>query len=91
MMTPAPLAQPRSRTFREAQNNPMDSHVDRKQIRWNPRPRTRAGLHLKTEKLPYQRPVIAQSQFTASAIMVAERMDVRACRASRSSPNRPSW
>jgi uncharacterized Rmd1/YagE family protein len=56
----------------------MDSHVDRKQIRWNPRPRTRAGLHLKTEKLPYQRPVIAQLEFTASAIMVAERMDVRA-------------
>jgi len=56
----------------------MDSHIDRKQIRWNPRPRTRAGLHLKTEKLPYQRPVIAQAQFTASAIMVAERMDLRA-------------
>ncbi|MET0983229.1 MAG: RMD1 family protein [Telluria sp.] len=56
----------------------MDSHIDRKQIRWNPRPRTRPGLHLKTEKLPYQRPVIAQPQFTASAIMVAERIDVRA-------------
>jgi uncharacterized Rmd1/YagE family protein len=55
----------------------MDSHIDRKQIRWNPRPRTRPGLHLKTEKLPYQRPVITQLQFTASAIMVAERIDVK--------------
>src|SRR5688572_29880654 len=56
----------------------MENHIDRKQIRWSPRPRTRPGLHLKTEKLPYQRPVIAGLQFTASAIMVAERIDVRA-------------
>jgi uncharacterized Rmd1/YagE family protein len=56
----------------------MESHIDRKRIHWHPRPRTRPGLHLKTEKLPYHRPVIAGQQFTASAIMVAERIDVRA-------------
>jgi uncharacterized Rmd1/YagE family protein len=56
----------------------MDSHSDRKQIRWNPRPRTRPGLHLKTEKLPYHRPVITRLQFTAHAIMAAGRIDVRA-------------
>jgi len=56
----------------------MDSHIDRDQIRWNPRPRTRPGLHLKTEKLPYQRPVIPGAQFAASALMVAERIDLKA-------------
>jgi len=56
----------------------MDSHLDKKQIRWNPRPRTRPGLHVKTEKLPFQRPVIAQTEFSARAIMAAERIDVRA-------------
>lgn len=56
----------------------MDTKNDNKRINWHPRPRTRPGLHLKTQKLPYQRPVIPQLQFTASAIMVAERIDVRA-------------
>jgi uncharacterized Rmd1/YagE family protein len=56
----------------------MNSQTDRKQIRWNPRPRSRPGLHLKTEKLPHQRPVITKLQFNARAIMVAERIDVRA-------------
>lgn len=56
----------------------MDSNIEKKQIRWNPRPRTRPGLHVKTEKLPFQRPVIAQPEFTARAIMAAERIDVRA-------------
>ena len=56
----------------------MDSHINRKQIHWNPRPRTRPGLHLNTEKLPYHRPVLTQLQFTATAIMAAERIDVRA-------------
>lgn len=56
----------------------MESQINRKRIRWNPRPRTRPGLHVKTEKLPFQRPVIARHEFTASAIMVAERIDVRA-------------
>jgi len=56
----------------------MDTQTDRKQIHWNPRPRSRPGLHLKTEKLPHQRPVIPKPQFSASAIMVAERIDVRA-------------
>ena len=56
----------------------MSNQTDRKRIHWNPRPRSRPGLHLKTEKLPYQRPVIAQLRFTASAIMVAERIDVKA-------------
>jgi uncharacterized Rmd1/YagE family protein len=55
----------------------MDSKPDTKRIQWNPRPRTRPGLHLKTQKLPYQRPVITRLQFTASALMVAERIDVR--------------
>jgi uncharacterized Rmd1/YagE family protein len=56
----------------------MDSETQRKQIHWNPRPRSRQGLHLKTEKLPHQRPVIARPQFGAHAIMVAERIDVKA-------------
>jgi uncharacterized Rmd1/YagE family protein len=55
----------------------MDSQ-NRKQIHWNPRPRSRPGLHLKTEKLPHQRPVITLQQFSARALMVAERIDVRA-------------
>jgi uncharacterized Rmd1/YagE family protein len=55
----------------------MDRPIDKKKIRWNPRPRTRPGLHVKTEKLPFQRPVITRHQFTASAIMAAERIDVR--------------
>jgi uncharacterized Rmd1/YagE family protein len=56
----------------------MDSQTERKQIHWNPRPRSRQGLHLKTEKLPHQRPVITLLQFSAHAIMVAERIDVKA-------------
>jgi uncharacterized Rmd1/YagE family protein len=56
----------------------MSNQTDSKRIHWNPRPRSRPGLHLKTEKLPHQRPVIPQLQFSASAIMVAERIDVRA-------------
>jgi uncharacterized Rmd1/YagE family protein len=56
----------------------MDSETPRKQIHWNPRPRSRQGLHLKTEKLPHQRPVITRLQFNAHAIMVAERIDVKA-------------
>ncbi|MGJ7917600.1 RMD1 family protein [Massilia sp. LXY-6] len=56
----------------------MDSQTERKQIHWNPRPRSRQGLHLKTEKLPHQRPVITRLQFGAHAIMVAERIDVKA-------------
>jgi uncharacterized Rmd1/YagE family protein len=56
----------------------MDSQTERKQIHWNPRPRSRQGLHLKTEKLPHQRPVITLPQFSAHAIMVAERIDVKA-------------
>jgi uncharacterized Rmd1/YagE family protein len=56
----------------------MDSQTERKQIHWNPRPRSRQGLHLKTEKLPHQRPVITRLQFSAHAIMVAERIDVKA-------------
>jgi uncharacterized Rmd1/YagE family protein len=56
----------------------MDSETHRKQIHWEPRPRSRPGLHLKTEKLPHQRPVITQLQFSARAIMVAERIDVKA-------------
>lgn len=57
----------------------MESQTpDKKRIHWNPRPRIRPGLHLKTEKLPFQRPVIARSEFSASAIMVAERIDVKA-------------
>jgi len=55
----------------------MDSQ-NRKQIHWEPRPRSRPGLHLKTEKLPHQRPVITLQQFSARALMVAERIDVRA-------------
>ena len=35
-------------------------------------------MHLKTEKLPYQRPIISQLRFSASALMVAERIDVKA-------------
>jgi uncharacterized Rmd1/YagE family protein len=56
----------------------MDSQTERKQIHWNPRPRSRQGLHLKTEKLPHQRPVVTLLQFSAHAIMVAERIDVKA-------------
>lgn len=56
----------------------MDSNIDKRKIRWNPRPRTRQGLHVKTEKLPFQRPVITHAEFTARAIMAAERIDVRA-------------
>jgi uncharacterized Rmd1/YagE family protein len=56
----------------------MSNETDRKRIHWNPRPRSRPGLHLKTEKLPHQRPVVSRPQFSASAIMVAERIDVRA-------------
>jgi uncharacterized Rmd1/YagE family protein len=56
----------------------MNSQTERKRIHWNPRPRSRPGLHLKNEKLPYQRPAIAQLQFSASAIMVAERIDIKA-------------
>jgi uncharacterized Rmd1/YagE family protein len=56
----------------------MDSPIERKQIRWTPRPRTRPGLHVKTEKLPFQRPVIPHAQVPATAIMAAERIDVRA-------------
>jgi uncharacterized Rmd1/YagE family protein len=55
----------------------MDSQ-NRKQVHWEPRPRSRPGLHLKTEKLPHQRPVITLQQFSARALMVAERIDVRA-------------
>jgi uncharacterized Rmd1/YagE family protein len=58
--------------------NKMDRTPDHKRIHWNPRPRTRPGLHLKTQKLPFQRPVIAPLAFTARALMVAERIDVRA-------------
>jgi uncharacterized Rmd1/YagE family protein len=56
----------------------MSDQTDTKRIHWNPRPRSRPGLHLKTEKLPHQRPVVNQLRFSASAIMVAERIDVRA-------------
>jgi uncharacterized Rmd1/YagE family protein len=56
----------------------MDSPTENKRIHWNPRPRSRQGLHLKTEKLPHQRPVITRLQFSAHAIMVAERIDVKA-------------
>jgi uncharacterized Rmd1/YagE family protein len=56
----------------------MDSPIENKRIHWNPRPRSRQGLHLKTEKLPHQRPVITLPQFSAHAIMVAERIDVKA-------------
>jgi uncharacterized Rmd1/YagE family protein len=56
----------------------MNSQTERKRIHWNPRPRSRPGLHLKNEKLPYQRPAIGQLQFSASAIMVAERIDIKA-------------
>jgi len=56
----------------------MNRPTESKQIQWNPRPRLRPGLHLKTEKLPYQRPVIGKLRFVASAIMVAERIDVKA-------------
>jgi len=56
----------------------MTTQQDRKRIHWNPRPRNRPGLHLKTEKLPYQRPVIPQPRFSANALMVAERIDVKA-------------
>jgi uncharacterized Rmd1/YagE family protein len=57
----------------------MESQTpDKKRIHWNPRPRIRPGLHLKTEKLPFQRPAISRLQFGASAIMVAERIDVKA-------------
>jgi uncharacterized Rmd1/YagE family protein len=57
----------------------MDTQTtDNKRIHWNPRPRSRQGLHLKTEKLPHQRPVITRLQFSAHAIMVAERIDVKA-------------
>jgi uncharacterized Rmd1/YagE family protein len=57
----------------------MDSQTtDKKRIHWNPRPRSRQGLHLKTEKLPHQRPVITRLQFGAHAMMVAERIDVKA-------------
>jgi uncharacterized Rmd1/YagE family protein len=58
--------------------NFMDSETPRKQVQWNPRPRSRQGLHLKTEKLPHQRPVINRLQFNAHAIMVAERIAVKA-------------
>ncbi len=58
---------------------PMESQTpDKKRIQWNPRPRSRQGVHLKTEKLPHQRPVIIQPRFEAHAIMVAERIDVKA-------------
>jgi uncharacterized Rmd1/YagE family protein len=53
-------------------------NTDKKRIHWHPRPRSRPGLHLKTEKLPFQRPVITRLQFSASAVMVAERIDVKA-------------
>lgn len=56
----------------------MDSNIEKKQIHWTPRPRTRPGLHVKTEKLPFQRPVIGPAEFAARAIMAAERIDVRA-------------
>jgi uncharacterized Rmd1/YagE family protein len=57
----------------------MESQTpDPKRIQWNPRPRSRQGVHLKTEKLPHQRPVITQPRFDAHAIMVAERIDVKA-------------
>ena len=56
----------------------MNNQNDRKRIHWNPHPRSRPNLHLKTEKPAYQRPVIAQLQFTARAIMAAERIDVKA-------------
>jgi len=56
----------------------MDNNIEKKQIHWTPRPRTRPGLHVKTEKLPFQRPVIGPTEFTARAIMAAERIDVRA-------------
>jgi uncharacterized Rmd1/YagE family protein len=53
-------------------------NTDKKRIHWHPRPRSRPGLHLKTEKLPFQRPVITKLQFSASAVMLAERIDVKA-------------
>ena len=57
----------------------MDTQTnDKKRIQWNPRPRSRQGVHLKTEKLPHQRPVINLARFDAHAIMVAERIDVKA-------------
>jgi hypothetical protein len=65
------------RIARISQTNKMDSNDNAKRIHWNPRPRTRPGLHLKTQKLPYQRPVINRLEFTARAIMVAERIDVK--------------
>jgi uncharacterized Rmd1/YagE family protein len=54
------------------------ANAGKKRIHWHPRPRSRPGLHLKTEKLPFQRPVITRIQFSASAIMAAERIDVKA-------------
>jgi uncharacterized Rmd1/YagE family protein len=65
------------RIARISRTNKMDSNDNAKRIHWNPRPRTRPGLHLKTQKLPYQRPVINRLEFTARAIMVAERIDVK--------------
>ncbi|MGB9109020.1 MAG: RMD1 family protein [Telluria sp.] len=56
----------------------MPSPIENKRIHWNPRPRSRPGLHLKTEKLPHPRPVIALPQFSARAVMVAGRIDVKA-------------
>jgi uncharacterized Rmd1/YagE family protein len=56
----------------------MPSPIENKRIHWNPRPRSRPGLHLKTEKLPHPRPVITLPQFSARAIIVAERIDVKA-------------
>ena len=57
----------------------MESQTpDNKRIHWNPRPRSRQGVHLKTEKLPHQRPVIGRLQFSAHAVMIAERIDVKA-------------
>jgi uncharacterized Rmd1/YagE family protein len=58
----------------------MINEVKPKRIQWNPRPRTRLGLHLKTEKVPFPRPVISHLQFQAHAMMVAERIDVKAIR-----------
>lgn len=55
----------------------MDSQTEKKQLHWEPRPRSRPGVHLKTEKLPHQRPVITRPQFGAHALMVAERIDVK--------------
>ncbi len=72
------MASSQLRPERHANGNTMESHTDRKKIRWTPRPRARPGLHVKTEKLPFQRPVITHPEFTASAIMAAERIDVRA-------------